>query len=83
MNHRLITLPMLSQQHVYAGNTTLMGAILLGRILLSDANSSQRRKEYSYHEKAASGSNQSRRVPSSLRAWRKLHQADDQHYCSQ
>jgi len=74
---------MLSQQHVYAGDTTLVGAVLLGRILLSDADSSQRREEYSYHEKAASGSNQSRRVPSGLRARRKLYQADDQYYRSQ
>lgn len=80
---RIDTLPVLGQKHVYAGDAALMGAVFLCRALLLDADGSQGREEHPYHEQAASGGDQSRRIPSGLRARRELHQADDEHHRSQ
>lgn len=69
--------PVLGQQHIYAGDTTLMGAILLSRILLFDTDGSQRREEHPYHEEATASGDQRCWVPGGLRARRELHQADN------
>lgn len=53
-------LPVLCQQHIYAGDAPLMGAVLLRRALLPDAHGPQRGEEHPYHQEAATGDDQGR-----------------------
>lgn len=76
-------LPVLSQQHIYAGDAPLMSAVLLRRILLSDAHGSQRDEKQPYHQEATTGGDQCRRILRGFRARSELNQTDNQHHRSQ
>lgn len=75
--------PVLSQQHVYTGDASLMRPILLRSLLSLDTQRSERREENTNHEQTASYDDKGGRVLCSFCPGRELYQAYNQHHSAQ
>lgn len=75
--------PVLSQQHVYTSDASLMRPILLRSLLSLDTQRSEGREENTDHEQTASNDDEGGRVLCSFCPGRELHQAYNQHHSAQ